>query len=165
MIRLPPRSTRTDTLLPYTTLFRSLGGGPDEDEGAADDGVDRDRSAGAAFGGVVAVVAEHVHVALGDRLPRDRWTGGSALGQVGLFEAPIVDVDDAVTGLDDLAGQADDALDEVLDAVGSDLVLGQLEDDDVAAVDVVEVVAQLVDEHAVADVEGGLHRLDRKSVV
>src|SRR3546814_14585973 len=26
MIRRPPRSTRTDTLLPYTTLFRSLGG-------------------------------------------------------------------------------------------------------------------------------------------
>src|SRR3546814_2045231 len=25
MIRLPPRSTRTDTLVPYTTLFRSLG--------------------------------------------------------------------------------------------------------------------------------------------
>src|SRR3546814_14996923 len=25
MIRLPPRSTRTDTLLPYTTLFRSTG--------------------------------------------------------------------------------------------------------------------------------------------
>src|SRR3546814_5030852 len=24
MIRRPPRSTRTDTLLPYTTLFRSL---------------------------------------------------------------------------------------------------------------------------------------------
>src|SRR3546814_20519656 len=24
MIRLPPRSTRTDSLLPYTTLFRSL---------------------------------------------------------------------------------------------------------------------------------------------
>src|SRR3546814_15343739 len=75
MIRLSPRSTRTDTLVPYTTLCRSL--------------------------------------------------------------------------------------DEVLDACGSDLVLGQLEDDDVAAVDVVEVVAQLVDEHAVADVEGGLHRLGR----
>src|SRR3546814_8459078 len=32
MIRLPPRSTRTDTLFPYTTLFRSvvveLVGGP-----------------------------------------------------------------------------------------------------------------------------------------
>src|SRR3546814_3271401 len=27
MIRLPPRSTRTDTLFPYTTLFRSF---PDE---------------------------------------------------------------------------------------------------------------------------------------
>src|SRR3546814_6349190 len=27
MIRLPPRSTRTDTLFPYTTLFRSEFGG------------------------------------------------------------------------------------------------------------------------------------------
>src|SRR3546814_13824305 len=27
MIRRPPRSTRTDTLFPYTTLFRSYGGG------------------------------------------------------------------------------------------------------------------------------------------
>src|SRR3546814_17003164 len=26
MIRRPPRSTRTDTLFPYTTLFRSVGG-------------------------------------------------------------------------------------------------------------------------------------------
>src|SRR3546814_1543955 len=26
MIRLPPRSTRTDTLFPYTTLFRSVDG-------------------------------------------------------------------------------------------------------------------------------------------
>src|SRR3546814_1023974 len=26
MIRRPPRSTRTDTLFPYTTLFRSTGG-------------------------------------------------------------------------------------------------------------------------------------------
>src|SRR3546814_5070066 len=28
MIRRPPRSTRTDTLFPYTTLFRSLADGP-----------------------------------------------------------------------------------------------------------------------------------------
>src|SRR3546814_13288148 len=29
MLRRPPRSTRTDTLFPYTTLFRSVsGGGP-----------------------------------------------------------------------------------------------------------------------------------------
>src|SRR3546814_6786761 len=38
MIRRPPRSTRTDTLFPYTTLFRSESGGraaqarPDETE-------------------------------------------------------------------------------------------------------------------------------------
>src|SRR3546814_7662571 len=29
MIRRPPRSTRTDTLFPYTTLFRSAFGGAD----------------------------------------------------------------------------------------------------------------------------------------
>src|SRR3546814_1344550 len=28
MIRRPPRSTRTDTLFPYTTLFRSMGVAP-----------------------------------------------------------------------------------------------------------------------------------------
>src|SRR3546814_10817036 len=28
MMRRPPRSTRTDTLFPYTTLFRSYCGGP-----------------------------------------------------------------------------------------------------------------------------------------
>src|SRR3546814_3961249 len=31
MIRRPPRSTRTDTLFPYTTLFRSIGRGAIED--------------------------------------------------------------------------------------------------------------------------------------
>src|SRR3546814_4086766 len=36
MIRRPPRSTRTDTLFPYTTLFRSfLGSGGDLIEGDA----------------------------------------------------------------------------------------------------------------------------------
>src|SRR3546814_8409357 len=34
MIRRPPRSTRTDTLVPYTTLFRSLRG---HAEGAAEE--------------------------------------------------------------------------------------------------------------------------------
>src|SRR3546814_3045860 len=29
MIRRPPRATRTDTLVPYTTLFRSKGDAPD----------------------------------------------------------------------------------------------------------------------------------------
>src|SRR3546814_2033307 len=40
MIRRPPRSTRTDTLFPYTTLFRSpralrSGGGADGDPGSS----------------------------------------------------------------------------------------------------------------------------------
>src|SRR3546814_1450010 len=34
MIRRPPRSTRTDTLFPYTTLFRSIGGSKHGNEGA-----------------------------------------------------------------------------------------------------------------------------------
>src|SRR3546814_15219078 len=34
MIRRPPRSTRTDTLCPYTTLFRSLVGGAVENQAA-----------------------------------------------------------------------------------------------------------------------------------
>src|SRR3546814_14068091 len=34
MIRRPPRSTRTDTLFPYTTLFRSIVAGRSERDGA-----------------------------------------------------------------------------------------------------------------------------------
>src|SRR3546814_1605934 len=40
MIRRPPRSTRTDTLFPYTTLFRSARGGlmeADDQEQSGDD--------------------------------------------------------------------------------------------------------------------------------
>src|SRR3546814_4581600 len=36
MIRRPPRSTRTDTLFPYTTLFRSLADGPSDIGGELD---------------------------------------------------------------------------------------------------------------------------------
>src|SRR3546814_5096595 len=40
MLRRPPRSTRTDTLLPYTTLFRSIvRGGADQEHGAVKDAV------------------------------------------------------------------------------------------------------------------------------
>src|SRR3546814_1151390 len=35
MIRRPPRSTRTDTLFPYTTLFRSLFAAADENDDPA----------------------------------------------------------------------------------------------------------------------------------
>src|SRR3546814_4924489 len=34
MIRRPPRSTRTDTLFPYTTLFRSHTHAPEQQHGA-----------------------------------------------------------------------------------------------------------------------------------
>src|SRR3546814_14230747 len=37
MIRRPPRSTRTDTLFPYTTLFRSVGNPAAKDHFSAHD--------------------------------------------------------------------------------------------------------------------------------
>src|SRR3546814_2377519 len=37
MIRRPPRSTRTDTLFPYTTLFRSIGAGVLRERGDGDE--------------------------------------------------------------------------------------------------------------------------------
>src|SRR3546814_6019744 len=47
MIRRPPRSTRTDTLFPYTTLFRSVAiGGRRDDEADAQAGRDAFRQAG-----------------------------------------------------------------------------------------------------------------------
>src|SRR3546814_7647034 len=39
MIRQPPRSTRTDTLFPYTTLFRSLSAIFDDDDGLISEGL------------------------------------------------------------------------------------------------------------------------------
>src|SRR3546814_6617792 len=44
MIRLPPRSTRTDTLFPYTTLFRSRA----EEEGRIQEDADDERGDGRA---------------------------------------------------------------------------------------------------------------------
>src|SRR6056297_3779942 len=41
MIRRPPTSTRTDTLFPYTTLFRSVAG-PQFERGAPREGVARE---------------------------------------------------------------------------------------------------------------------------
>src|SRR3546814_1819926 len=53
MIRRPPRSTRTDTLFPYTTLFRSAARGPQgrgDFIGVALDGFVRGRAQRAAIG-------------------------------------------------------------------------------------------------------------------
>src|SRR3546814_3311398 len=52
MIRRPPRSTRTDTLFPYTTLFRSCRGSGGDRRGAqsAERGTPRARGVGARTG-------------------------------------------------------------------------------------------------------------------
>src|SRR3546814_8766094 len=51
MIRRPPRSTRTDTLFPYTTLFRSVVDGPAEDgEGPQRRGQEHEAPGGGAGG-------------------------------------------------------------------------------------------------------------------
>src|SRR3546814_1042214 len=49
MIRRPPRSTRPDTLFPYTTLFRSAGGGYPGDAGQSI-GTPSTASAGTGYG-------------------------------------------------------------------------------------------------------------------
>src|SRR3546814_5135435 len=51
MLRRPPRSTRTDTLVPYTTLVRSAAVDPvlHPDEGAGFRGIGRQRSETAIF--------------------------------------------------------------------------------------------------------------------
>src|SRR3546814_999774 len=61
MIRRPPRSTRTDTLFPYTTLFRSL---DDRDQRREivelEPGLDHDIEPAAGDAGViVAIAAQH----------------------------------------------------------------------------------------------------------
>src|SRR3546814_19702807 len=62
MIRRPPRSTRTDTLFPYTTLFRSELRFGDRRFGAAGEG-GRDHPTGIA----VAIIAfRHIHFGFGN---------------------------------------------------------------------------------------------------
>src|SRR3546814_15712446 len=51
MIRRPPRSTRTDTLFPYTTLFRSLRAGDGIAQAARRFVDGQDRHAGGSAGG------------------------------------------------------------------------------------------------------------------
>src|SRR3546814_10057303 len=67
MIRRPPRSTRTDTLFPYTTLVRS----PGQAEAVGRAGV--------------VVLAHRAHL-LPDRLPQP--AGGDAQLDVGVLELP-----------------------------------------------------------------------------
>src|SRR3546814_7683467 len=85
MIRRPPRSTRTDTLLPDTTLFRS-----DVPHGGGDRRTDGAGAAGGQFGthraaraGPVAAAAEPVggRAAAGaDRADGGQWRNARPLG-------------------------------------------------------------------------------------
>src|SRR3546814_2735492 len=93
MIRRPPRSTRTDTLFPYTTLFRSLNEKPVAfSRGDIDDGQVKTVSSS----GLLAVAAESlaeemelaVHV-LGLALNLKALT--SVVGATAALAAPVVD--------------------------------------------------------------------------
>src|SRR3546814_13244707 len=96
MIRRPPRSTLTDTLLPYTTLFRSI---------AAGEAVSDDRFA-AAWSTMEAVVAAYL-----DRLDRiDIWmtpTLGAEIPRIGVF-GPDVAWSDQRDPLIDYAGRSEE---------------------------------------------------------
>src|SRR3546814_16434101 len=97
MIRRPPRSTRTDTLFPYTTLFRSWS--PFFSPGAEVEFV-RPRASG--------LLVEH-HIIGGDRLrvedqvlrPRIIEVGMAALDEIGVDRA----VDDRVRDVNALRPQ------------------------------------------------------------
>src|SRR3546814_16296523 len=72
MIRRPPRSTRTDTLFPYTTLFRShhlrgLGVKPDDRVAVCDD-----RSLEMVVGLLAVLKAGDAYVALDPKSPAER---------------------------------------------------------------------------------------------
>src|SRR3546814_11441046 len=71
MIRRPPRSTRTDTLFPYTTLFRSVGHRPEEEiEAGHDHDAQHQRAVGIADEAVAKAV-DHIEegIEVGDHLP------------------------------------------------------------------------------------------------
>src|SRR3546814_18629574 len=96
MIRRPPRSTRTDTLFPYTTLFRSRRA---EGAGAADRAARK-----AARRGDLGQCEQHppAHLArlLCDRIVApDRQAGRRAVrGDLRAGSLPSVDVADRISG-------------------------------------------------------------------
>src|SRR3546814_3177727 len=81
MIRRPPRSTRTDTLFPYTTLFRSRAGGAEGGAGALAAGDLRAVVPGQAAPRTAAVPAQ------GHEATREIGAGGRAAGTPGRLAA------------------------------------------------------------------------------
>src|SRR3546814_19600452 len=112
MIRRPPRSTRTDTLFPYTTLFRSLSGAP-----LAALALQRLRDFRAASGGRVPLIGVG-----GIATPEQAWDrirAGASLVQIYsamVYEGPGLAARIA-RGLERLAAR--DGFAKVSDAVGT----------------------------------------------
>src|SRR3546814_4266773 len=84
MIRRPPRSTRTDTLFPYTTLFRSYGGGGGT---RAHEAVIHQEVSRAGLGGsfgiansVSSSIVAHYILAYGTEAQKQRWLPAMAHG-------------------------------------------------------------------------------------
>src|SRR3546814_5603914 len=96
MIRRPPRSTRTDTLFPYTTLFRSAqpagdavaAGNACQGIGRVGDGAEAARADGNDEADIAVVAQEEV---------RDARLVGP-LGQFGIDDAPFAPVNVALEG-------------------------------------------------------------------
>src|SRR3546814_19566705 len=86
MIRRPPRSTRTDTLFPYTTLFRS-----ELDQDHAQVARHRQQHLVEALGRRLLAVLELELVELGDAV--DQFGHGLAEfgGELGPIERPVLD--------------------------------------------------------------------------
>ena len=135
-------------LVDYTGLVH---GPVDEGCFAVDEGAG-DGAEVAAVGGDVAVVAHDPEVAWGDDAFGLGALVAETVGDVGLADGAVVDVDAAVVDAEGVAGEGDDALDVALGVVA-----GVEEDDDVAAVDGLEAVGELVDEEAVLILEAGEH--------
>jgi hypothetical protein len=123
------------------------------DEGclAVDEGA-RDGAEVAAIAGDVAVVTHDPEVSGRN----DAFGLGAfvavAVGDVGLAEGVLVDIDRSVVDAEGVARESDDALDVALGVVA-----GVEEDDDVAAVDGLETVGELVDEEAILILEAREH--------
>src|SRR3546814_8729358 len=91
MIRRPPRSTRTDTLFPYTTLFRSL---ELRDLRVGEGEVDElHRGSLAVCGGAVDVLLGRADDALAIDLEECRLLDAAELRQEGLAALRIVDLE------------------------------------------------------------------------
>src|SRR3546814_11556142 len=102
MRRRPPRSTRTDTLFPYTTLFRSAGNGREigaDDRTLGGIGAGRvDRREAGAIGAAAVIAVAVVVAAGGEGEPADAGAGGHQLGadlaQLSLLHEQLTEVAD-----------------------------------------------------------------------